>query len=205
MQVGLGHLDVVAEIVREPDLQAADSRALLLGALQLGEPRPIVGGQRAEAVQLRVVPGADHAALLDVRGKLVGQPAAKKLAQRGKFAQPAGELGEARALAEGGELGPDARNLRERVPDTAKFPGIAQAVLEPPEDPRDVPDRREQLAERGKLDRLGSEFPDQRLAARDFHPIQPGGQQPALEQPGTGGGPGPVDCRQQGAVAGAAD
>jgi hypothetical protein len=74
VQVGLGDLDVVAEIVREPDLQAADAGALLLGALEVGEPGLVVRGEAAETVEFGVVAGADVVAVGEIVGEFVGEP-----------------------------------------------------------------------------------------------------------------------------------
>ena len=59
VEVGLRHLDVVAEVVREPHLEAADTGALLLGALEVGQPGLVVraSGRAAGRAPRRSPPG----------------------------------------------------------------------------------------------------------------------------------------------------
>jgi hypothetical protein len=82
VEVGLGDLDVVAKIVCEADLQAADAGALLLGALEVGEPSLVVRSERTETVEFGVVAGADVVAVGEVVGEFVGERADEELAKR---------------------------------------------------------------------------------------------------------------------------
>ena len=66
--VGLGDLDVVAKDFIEAHLQGLDPRLLLLGGLQLGDGPLGVGEQFPQLVHVRVVAGADEAALPDGEG-----------------------------------------------------------------------------------------------------------------------------------------
>ncbi len=79
VEIGLGDLDVVAEIVREFNLQAADAGALLLGAFEVGEPGLVVGRERAEPVEFGAVAGADVVAVGEVVGEFVGQAGREEL------------------------------------------------------------------------------------------------------------------------------
>ena len=69
--VGLGHLDVVAEHLIIPDLQALDAGALLLPALQSNHHIRPVGEDVPQVVHLLVVAGADEVALSDGEGEAV--------------------------------------------------------------------------------------------------------------------------------------
>lgn len=82
VEVGLGDLDVVAEIVREFDLQAADAGALLFAAFEVGEPGLVVGRERAEAVELGAVAGADVVAVGEVVREGVGEGRRQELQER---------------------------------------------------------------------------------------------------------------------------
>ena len=69
--VGLGHLDVVAEHLVIPDLQALDAGALLLPALQGNHHIRPIGEDVPQVVHLLVVAGADEVALPDGEGEAV--------------------------------------------------------------------------------------------------------------------------------------
>jgi hypothetical protein len=72
-EVGLGDFDGVAEGAVVADAEVFDAGALLLGALEVGEPGFVAGGEGAEAVELGVVAVADDAAVLGVNGRFVGE------------------------------------------------------------------------------------------------------------------------------------
>jgi hypothetical protein len=73
VEVGLGDLDVVPEIIREPDLQAADAGAFLLGALKVGQPVAVAAREPAQAVELGIETCADEVPVVQVGRELVGQ------------------------------------------------------------------------------------------------------------------------------------
>jgi hypothetical protein len=83
VEVGFGDLDVIPEIVREPDLQAADAGAFLLGAFEVGEPGLVVRGERAEPVEFGVIAAADVVAVGEVVREFVGEGAGQELPQVG--------------------------------------------------------------------------------------------------------------------------
>ena len=87
VQVRLGYLDVIAEMVREPHLEAPYPGAVLLGSLELRKPRLVVAGEGAQPVELGVVAGPDEVALLEVRGKLGRQGAVEEGPQGRQFVQ----------------------------------------------------------------------------------------------------------------------
>ena len=70
-QVGLGHLDVVAEDLVVADLERADAGPLPLAALELGDEGLAGAADRAQVVELGVPAVLDDAALGQEEGRLV--------------------------------------------------------------------------------------------------------------------------------------
>lgn len=81
MQIGFGYLDVVTEIICEPNLEAADSGAFLFTAFEIGKPGFIVRGESAETVEFGVVTGAEVVAISEIVGEFVGERANQELPQ----------------------------------------------------------------------------------------------------------------------------
>ena len=79
LQVGFGDLDVVTKIIREADFETANTRALLLGAFQIGQPGFIVGRERTKAVEFGIVTGADEIAVGEIVGQFGGKGGLQQL------------------------------------------------------------------------------------------------------------------------------
>ncbi len=77
-EVGRADLDVVAEDLVVAHLERLDAGALLLAALQVGQPRLALDRRGAQFLQRGVVAGADEAALLELDGWVVGQRAGRR-------------------------------------------------------------------------------------------------------------------------------
>ena len=75
VEIGFGNLDVVTEIICEPNLQAADAGAFLLAAFEIGKPSFIVRSEIPETVELGVVTGAEVVAVSKIVGEFVGEGA----------------------------------------------------------------------------------------------------------------------------------
>ena len=91
VEVGLGDLDVVPKIIREPDLQAADAGAFLLGALEIGEPGLVVGRERTQPVEFGVVAGADKISVGEIVREFVGEGGGQELPQSGQLVELSAE------------------------------------------------------------------------------------------------------------------
>ena len=85
VEVGLGDLDVVAEVIGETNLQALDAGAGLFGGFEGGEPGFVVAGEGVDAVELGIVAGADGAAIGEAGGEGVGEAAFEKVAEFGEL------------------------------------------------------------------------------------------------------------------------
>ena len=81
VQIGFGNLDVVTEIICEPNLEAADAGAFLFTAFEIGKPGFIVRGESAETVEFGVVTGAEVVAISEIVGEFVGERANQELPQ----------------------------------------------------------------------------------------------------------------------------
>ena len=96
--VGLGHLQVVAEYPVETHLERSDAGALALTPLQRQQVPFALAGQRSDAVQLAIHPGADDSALLDGRRWALlqcGLDLGVEIGQRIRGGRPAQQLGRA--------------------------------------------------------------------------------------------------------------
>jgi len=81
VQVGLGDLDVVTEDGVEPHLQTLDAGAFLFGALEVGQPRLVAGGEAAQTVEFDVVATADEIAIGEIGRQFVSQRPGQEIAQ----------------------------------------------------------------------------------------------------------------------------
>ena len=91
-EVGLGHLDVVAEDGVEPDLQRRDAGAGRLVLLELGEPVLAAARRRAQLVQLGAEAVTDDPAFFHRERWVVGDGAAEQLDERRQLGQLPGQL-----------------------------------------------------------------------------------------------------------------
>ena len=199
VEVGLRDLDVVPEIVREPDLQAADSRALLLAPLQVREPRLVAAHELARAVQLTIIAGPHEVSLGDVGRRLVRESSSEKLPQIRELVDAPSHRGRLRAQFR--ERGPDLGKQREGVANAAELPRVAQAVLEPAEDPRYIAHPAELAGELREQRGLSGEFTDDLVPPADLRGIEDGRREPPLEEAGAGGGGGAVHRGEEGSLA----
>ena len=95
VQVGSGHLDVIAENTVVSDLEAGYSRFLLLRGRQLGDPRLPVPGGRDEAVEIRIVPLPDHAAFFGRDRRFIANRRIDHTGNVFERIEAAGDLGKA--------------------------------------------------------------------------------------------------------------
>ena len=165
----------------------------MLGALEIGEPGFVVGRERAQAVELGVVTGADEIAIGEVGRQFVSESGDEQLAERREFLELCADRGQRGRRAEGRERRAELGQLQERVADAAEFAGIAETILQPAEDARDVADVAEAFAQGRERSGLSEEFTDELLAAMDLRELQRRRGEPTLEEACASRGRGAVD------------
>ena len=127
-QVGLGDLDGVTERAVIPDLERFDARAVLLVALEFGDPALAVRSERAESVQLSVETCAQGAAFGQVRRKFIAKGGFQTSQQRRLGLDTGGQRGQ-RAARQGLQLFAQGRQGTQRVADAAELARIPQTIL----------------------------------------------------------------------------
>jgi len=200
VEVGLGDLDVVPEIIREPDLQAADSGAFLLGAFQLGQPGFVAACQRAHPIQFGVISRADEISVVEIGGQLIRQGGGEHFAQWRQFDDALEIFGRERA-AETRQGGAHGRQLSERVANSTEFPRTPQPVLEATENARDIAHLRQQIAQGSEMGGLRAQYADSLLPAVNFREFERGRREPAFEQAHARCRDRAIDRAEQGALA----
>ena len=197
-QIGLRDFDVVAERSRVAHAQTADVRLVLKAFFEIEKPRLAVRAQVAQRVETRVEPAANRAVHVD--GKLVGERGTQQLQKLFVRVDARADRVQRRRRSERGGA-PDFRDARERFPNRAEFPRLAQAVLQARQRARDVLDAGERLADARR---------DAPVGEKRLHAVLPfphgGGRaqrrsEPALEQARSRGGARAVDRAQQRTVA----
>ena len=176
VRVGFGYLDVVTENVVEPHLERLYARARPLPRLQLGHVLPAVPADVAQFVQLRVTARAN--------GPAVGQVHGRSVRDRGQNPLPhLRDLVEDRGQTEHCRLLPQLRDLIERPSEPQHVPRIGRSDRHLGQQPLEVQNLRQHLAQLAPRDGLASQFLDRlqpSLNLLDPHgrPQQAGAQQP---------------------------
>src|ERR1022692_6404 len=176
VQVGFGHLDIVSEVIRIPDFQAPYAGALLFAAFQVGKPRLVAAHEGAKPVEFAIVARPDEIPLGDIGRWLVDERTRKQVAKVRQLLH---------ALSQGGRMGAKPAQRRadlgkalKRIAHAAQLAGVAQPVLEPAEDARDVPDAAKRCYQLGEARWLRDEFPDKRVAPANLGEIEAGSPRP---------------------------
>src|SRR5262249_20650729 len=119
VEIGLGDLDVITEIIREPDLQAADAGALLLAALEIGEPGLVAARELTQLVEPRVEAGTDVISFGEIVRELVGERAGEEITERGEFCELIANGGQLRVVTKGEQRCSNLWKLLNRVANPA--------------------------------------------------------------------------------------
>ena len=210
VEVGLGDVDVVSEIIREaltfrlrmPVRSCSEPRS------RSGEPGALLPLMRAQhAVELGVVaPARMKLPIGDVGGRLVRQGAAPRGAHgdRASSWMPVACGRRPRARSPARDEARIRGQLRQRIAHARELAGVAEPVLEAPEDPRDVAYSRQGGVQLREARRLSDHLSHERVAPADLSQVEAGCREPALEEPRARGRGRPVDGRDEGSLATAA-
>ena len=202
VQVGLGHLDHVAEHAVEADPQVADAGLLALALLQVQDPLLAVLGGGAELVEHGAVAVADDAALGDDHRRVrVDRP----LQQIGEGLQ----AGRVEAVAQGlhrgalglGEQAADAGHPLEGVAQREAVPRVEAAVADLREQALQVVHAAQLLREAAGEHPLAGELLHGAQARLDGVLALQGLLDPRAQQPSAHGGGGLVQQPEQGTLA----
>src|SRR5688500_2214311 len=99
--------------------------------------------------------GPDVVTVAEIVGQFVGEGVAETLPKVGEFLELRAQLGERRIGPKPRERGAQAGYLGEGVAHATQLPGIAQSVLQPAQNARNVADPSEQLMHLCEPRRLG--------------------------------------------------
>ena len=197
--LGLGHLDVVAEHLVVPDLHVLDARLLLGAGLQVGHQLGPVVNDIPEPVHLWAVALPDELALPHGEGGLVHQGPLQELPHLRQVVQLPPE-----GLEEGGGAAlqqlPDAGQLPQAVGQGHQIPPSGGAVHHPADEPLQVGDLLQGHHQLLPGDDVLVQVAHRLLAAADLNGGEEGPLDPAPEQPPAHGGLGPVQHPQQTAL-----
>src|SRR6202035_5579247 len=193
------HLQVVAEDPVVADLERRDAGALAFARLQAQNVALAVAGQRAEAVELGIDAGGDHASFVEDRRGSLFEEALELGAEAGERIER-GDLQEERRLPSC-QLGEDRRQLGEAVAEGRRLPRRQRSQDGAAEQALGVAGPRQALAQALAPRVVAGELADRLVAIGDRPGIAERAAQPVAQGPPPGGGDGAGEDGEQGAPA----
>ena len=198
-EIGLAHLDVVAEDRIELHLERFDAGALLFALLNLRKPALAVGGGGAQFVELRGVSRTDHPAVGEQRRGFVGDGGVDPGGEFREEFEPGIELFE-QWSGEDAEQGFDSRQYAERSREGLEIARPGAADVETPHNSLQVADDADGFAQFGKRQRIEGELLDRVEPRDDGVVVAERPEHPAAQPPPAHWGDGVVEHAEQGAV-----